>query len=120
MPTYEYECVRCRHTFEVIQSFDDKPRSRCPECRGKLRKLLHPAGIIFRGGGWYATDSRASAEKDKFKSDGKKSEPASDEPVKKESKDPATSKSEPSAANTESSPDKSKSEGREAKSARAD
>ena len=71
MPTYEYECTRCDHTFEVFQSFDEKPRSRCPVCRGKLRKVIHPVGIIFKGSGWYATDSRSESEKAKFSDDGK-------------------------------------------------
>ena len=71
MPTYEYECTRCDHAFEVFQSFDEKPRSRCPVCRGKLRKVIHPVGIIFKGSGWYATDSRSDSEKAKFSDDGK-------------------------------------------------
>ena len=71
MPTYEYECTRCDHAFEVIQSFDEKPRSRCPVCRAKLRKVIHPVGIIFKGSGWYATDSRTDSEKAKFSDDGK-------------------------------------------------
>ena len=71
MPTYEYECTRCAHAFEVFQSFDEKPRSRCPVCRGKLRKVIHPVGIIFKGSGWYATDSRPDSEKAKFSDDGK-------------------------------------------------
>ena len=71
MPTYEYECTRCDHAFEVFQSFDEKPRSRCPVCRGKLPKVIHPVGIIFKGSGWYATDSRSDSEKAKFSDDGK-------------------------------------------------
>lgn len=74
MPTYEYECTKCGHTFELVQSFSDKPRSRCPLCRGRVRKVIHAAGIIFKGDGWYATDSRSSDEKTKFKKDGKSTE----------------------------------------------
>lgn len=71
MPTYEYECTACAHRFEVMQRFSDEPLSQCPECRGRLRKVFHAAGIIFKGDGWYATDSRPSAEKNKYKEDGK-------------------------------------------------
>jgi putative FmdB family regulatory protein len=59
LPTYEYECQRCGHRFELFQSMSDEPRKRCPECRGKLRRLLGAgAGIIFKGSGFYATDYR--------------------------------------------------------------
>lgn len=71
MPTYEYECTACGHNFELVQKFSDDPVTQCPECAGRVRKIFHPAGIIFKGEGWYATDSRPSAEKNKFKEDGK-------------------------------------------------
>ena len=71
VPTYEYECTECSHGFEVMQRFSDEPLTQCPECRGRVRKVFHAAGIIFRGEGWYATDSRSSKEKTKYKEDGK-------------------------------------------------
>ena len=49
MPTYEYECTKCGHHFELVQSMNDRPRSRCPECRGKVRKLILPAAGYNRG-----------------------------------------------------------------------
>ncbi len=59
MPTYEYQCTRCNHEFELFQSITDKPRSRCPLCRGKVIKLIGGGvGISFKGSGFYATDSR--------------------------------------------------------------
>ena len=59
MPTYEYECEKCGHRFEVFQAMSDKPRKRCTKCRGKLRKLLGSgSGMIFKGTGFYATDYR--------------------------------------------------------------
>ena len=116
MPTYEYECTNCGHTFEIIQSFSDKPRSRCSECRGKLRKLFHPAGIIFRGSGWYATDSRASTEKDRFKSDGKKSEPETGEPAVSGPQDSPDSKPESTSTKSEAVPEKSKEDASSVKS----
>jgi len=59
MPTYEYECTKCGHTFELVQSIHDTPRRRCPECRGKVRRLIGTGvGIAFKGSGFYVTDSR--------------------------------------------------------------
>ena len=56
MPMYEYECTKCGHRFELIQLFSDKPKTKCPECRGTLRKLLSASAIRFKGTGWYVTD----------------------------------------------------------------
>lgn len=59
MPTYEYECKHCGHTFDKFQGMKDKPLQRCPKCRHKLRKLMGTgAGIIFKGTGFYETDYR--------------------------------------------------------------
>jgi len=52
MPTYDYECQRCKHVFEVFQSMSDKHLEKCPKCKGKLKRLISPgAGIIFKGSG---------------------------------------------------------------------
>jgi putative FmdB family regulatory protein len=58
MPTYEYACTTCGHRFDVRQSFHDAPISDCPECGASVRRVLYPAGVIFKGSGWYKTDSR--------------------------------------------------------------
>lgn len=58
MPVYEYACQSCGHQFERRQSFSDAPVRECPECGQAVRKLLSPAGIVFKGSGWYITDSR--------------------------------------------------------------
>ena len=58
MPIYEYECNDCRSRFERRQGFHDEPVAECPECKGKVRRLIHPAPIIFKGSGFYVTDSR--------------------------------------------------------------
>jgi putative FmdB family regulatory protein len=58
MPTYEYERDDCHHRFEKKQSFDAKPIAKCPRCGGRLRRVLHPAPVIFKGSGLYITDSR--------------------------------------------------------------
>ena len=59
MPTYEYECTKCGHTFEVLQNMSDKPISRCPKCKSSVRRLIHGGlGVIFKGSGFYSTDNK--------------------------------------------------------------
>ncbi len=59
MPTYEYECTKCGHTFEALQSMKDSPLSSCPKCRGKVRRLIGGGlGVIFKGSGFYSTDNK--------------------------------------------------------------
>lgn len=60
MPVYEYQCQACGHRFERKQSFSDAPIKVCPECGGVTKKLLSTPGIVFKGSGWYVTDSRGS------------------------------------------------------------
>ena len=62
MPIYEYRCTECGHQFEVHQRFSDAPLEVCPNCQGKLRKVFHPAGVIFKGSGFYTTDYKSSAK----------------------------------------------------------
>ena len=61
MPTYEYACRDCGHHLEVVQSFNDDPLQTCERCHGRLRKVFSAAGIIFKGSGYYVTDTRAGA-----------------------------------------------------------
>jgi putative FmdB family regulatory protein len=57
MPHYDYECQKCKHVFEVFQSMTDKHLSKCPKCKGPVKRLIVPgAGIIFKGSGFYETD----------------------------------------------------------------
>ena len=58
MPTYQYRCRACANELEAFQKFTDDPLTDCPECGGALRKLFSPVGIVFKGSGFYATDSR--------------------------------------------------------------
>lgn len=58
MPIYEYACTACGERTEARQSFTDPPLEECPVCGGKLRKLYSPVGIVFKGSGFYATDSK--------------------------------------------------------------
>jgi putative FmdB family regulatory protein len=61
MPTYEYQCKTCGHQFEQMQRFSDPPLTECPKCSGQIRRVIFPAGVIFKGSGWYITDSRKSS-----------------------------------------------------------
>ncbi|MCW2641830.1 MAG: FmdB family transcriptional regulator [Dactylosporangium sp.] len=61
MPTYQYACTACGHQLEAVQSFTDEPLSECPTCEGKLRKLYSAVGIVFKGSGFYRTDSRSNS-----------------------------------------------------------
>ena len=101
MPTYEYECEKCRKTFEIFQSMKDKPFASCPAnvCRmkkwgkGKVRRLLGTgAGLIFKGSGFYITDYRS----DGYKTAAKKDTGGGDAPAKTESK-PSTEPAKPAA-----------------------
>ncbi len=70
MPTYEYECQKCGHRFEEFQSMTAKPLTRCPECKGKVKRLIGAgAGFLFKGSGFYTTDYRSSAYQEKKKGD---------------------------------------------------
>lgn len=59
MPTYQYRCTECGSQLEAVQKFSDQPLSTCPECTGHLRKVFNAVGVVFKGSGFYATDSRA-------------------------------------------------------------
>jgi putative FmdB family regulatory protein len=61
MPTYEYECTSCGQHIEVFQRISEDPLTTCGVCGGTLRKVFHPAGIVFKGSGFYATDSRSAS-----------------------------------------------------------
>ena len=58
MPTYQYACTECGHAFEQFQSFSDDALTECPECQGRLRKVFNAVGVVFKGSGFYRTDSR--------------------------------------------------------------
>src|SRR5436305_1972252 len=61
MPTYQYVCTECGEPLEVVQKFSDEPLTVCPACQGRLRKVFSPVGVVFKGSGFYKTDSRSSS-----------------------------------------------------------
>ena len=81
MPTYEYLCKTCGHRFETWQKMIDDPLTTCPDCGAPIRRILFPAGVVFKGSGFYKTDHRDSAsiessakDEPKSASDGNKTE----------------------------------------------
>ena len=90
MPTYQYACTECGHAFEQFQSFSDDALTECPQCQGRLRKLYNAVGVVFKGSGFYRTDSRTPE-----KTESPKKESADSAPAKSET--PATSTSKESA-----------------------
>ncbi|MFC7545147.1 FmdB family zinc ribbon protein [Plantactinospora sp. GCM10030261] len=83
MPTYQYACTACGHQLEAVQSFADEPLTECPSCEGRLRKVFNSVGIVFKGSGFYRTDSRAKNGAEKSSSAG----PGADSAGKNGSKD---------------------------------
>ncbi|WP_220193326.1 FmdB family zinc ribbon protein [Ktedonospora formicarum] len=62
MPTYEYLCQTCHHRFETWQRMVDEPLTVCPECGGAIHRVLYPAGVIFKGSGFYKTDHHSKSD----------------------------------------------------------
>lgn len=83
MPTYSYACTACEHHFDTVQKFTDASLTDCPACSGRLRKLFSSVGIVFKGSGFYRTDSRASSS-DKPSSNGKSESSTKDKPDSKQ------------------------------------
>lgn len=102
MPTYEYVCKNCGDTIEVFQSFSDKPLKRHDACGGDLKKVFHARGIVFKGEGFYATDSKAASSS---KSASDSSSERGEKSGKSEKKSDKKSAAKASAASTTSSSD---------------
>jgi len=82
VPTYQYACTECGHDVEVVQSFTDAALTECPRCSGRLRKVFNSVGIVFKGSGFYRTDSRETAKASANGSQGS-SESSGDKPAAK-------------------------------------
>jgi putative FmdB family regulatory protein len=75
MPTYEYVCSDCETRIEVVQRMTEDPITTCGACGGALRRVFHPAGILFKGSGFYATDNRSKPKSSTSSGSGSKSDP---------------------------------------------
>ena len=80
MPTYQYQCTECGEGLEAVQKFTDDPLTECPACNGRLRKVFSAVGVVFKGSGFYRTDSRGSSSSSTpaAKSGGSESKSSSD------------------------------------------
>src|SRR3954447_284283 len=127
MPTYVYACDSCGNQFERFQSFKDEPLQTCPSCASAVRRVFQPVGIVFKGSGWYVTDSRKSnsatvsgddsagkAEKAPVGDNAAKSEANSDAKSDAKSEARSDAKSEPAAKSEPKSETKSSSESKPA------
>ena len=112
MPTYQYTCTECGEPVEAVQKFTDAPLTMCSACGGRLRKVFSPVGIVFKGSGFYRTDSRngsgsaATAAKDKQSDDSSAKTPSTESASSNGSGSadkPAAKKSEPAGAAAKSS-----------------
>jgi len=84
MPIYEYRCHKCGQTLEIMQKFSDAPLSRCPQCNGKISKIISNCAFHLKGSGWYVTDYKKndSTWKDKTEETKKAETPKTESPTK--------------------------------------
>jgi putative FmdB family regulatory protein len=119
VPTYEYACAECGERLEAVQKFSDDPLTECPACSGRLRKLFSPVGIVFKGSGFYRTDSRSSAangSRDKDKQPNGSSSDSSYASEKSSGADAKPSGSDSSSSATTAKPEKKADKGGPGKS----
>lgn len=93
MPTYAYTCTACDHSLEVRQSFSDAALTECPECSGRLRKRFDAVGVVFKGSGFYRTDSRSEGKGGSSSSAGSSSSSSSSAGSSSSSSDSSSSSS---------------------------
>ncbi len=120
MPLYEYQCTKCKHRFERIRKFSDRPITKCPECGSKVEQLISAAAVQFKGSGWYVTDypkKGSSGSSDNASADGSSAKLVDKDAASKDSKDgssksdsSADSKSEPKSQPKSDSKSESRSE----------
>ena len=109
MPTYQYACTECGHAFEQVQSFSDDALTVCPVCSGRLRKVFNAVGVVFKGSGFYRTDSRSGTSSTLAPSTSEKS--SGDSSSSSSSARPAPSKDSSSSSTAGSSSGSSASSG---------
>ena len=101
MPTYEYLCQSCSHRFETWQKMTDEPLTVCPECGAHIRRVLFPAGVVFKGSGFYKTDHASSTPKNEEGKESNKSATSTGE-TKTTAESKPTENSSSSSTTTES------------------
>ena len=99
MPTYSYACTECDNKFDIVQSFSDDSLTECPQCAGRLRKLFNSVGIVFKGSGFYRTDSRPGSSSDTSTSSSS-SESSSSSSSSSSDSSPSSSKSDSSSSSS--------------------
>ncbi|WP_083859048.1 FmdB family zinc ribbon protein [Gordonia aichiensis] len=110
MPTYSYACTECDNKFDIVQSFSDDSLTECPQCSGRLRKLFNSVGIVFKGSGFYRTDSRSGSSSSESASSSSKSDGgSSSESSSSDSSSSSASSSSSSGSGSSSSKSESKS-----------
>ena len=102
MPTYSYACTECDNKFDLVQAFSDDALTDCPQCEGRLRKLFGKVGVVFKGSGFYRTDSREAA-KSTSNGSAKSSESAGSSSSSEKKSDSAKSDSSSSSSSSGSS-----------------
>jgi putative FmdB family regulatory protein len=106
VPTYEYACAECGERLEAVQKFSDDPLTECPACGGRLRKVFSPVGIVFKGSGFYRTDSRSSSSANGSKVNGSSSSDSAAASEKSSGADAKPSGSDSGSSGTDSKPAK--------------
>ena len=99
MPTYQYACTECGYDFETVQAFTDAALTECPNCNGRLRKVFNAVGIVFKGSGFYRTDSRSPSAP----ADGSAKTEKADKPAAKDGGSAAPAKTPAAASSSTSS-----------------
>ncbi len=102
MPTYSYKCNNCNHQFDQRQRMSDDPLTECPECNGRIRRVVSSVGIVFKGSGFYITDNRngkseksANSKNEKSTDSNSTSESKSDNKTKSDTSKSSSQKKEP-------------------------
>jgi putative FmdB family regulatory protein len=103
VPTYQYQCTECENGLEAVQKFTDDALTSCPECSGRLRKVYSAVGVVFKGSGFYRTDSRSSSSSTLSASKGSDSSSTSTSSSTTSSAAPASTSSSSSSTSSGSS-----------------
>jgi len=106
VPTYQYACTECGQQVEAVQKFSDEPLTVCANCGGRLRKVFSPVGIVFKGSGFYRTDSRNGSSSTSSPSAPAKGSDNGTAPADKKDSKPAEKKSSETVSSSSSSSEK--------------